>query len=232
MIFDDFQDSGYNIIHLLSLYLNQAIQRTDFVIKSLILSDDEIADADLLVEEVFPKEDLEECKPSQLLFTSNALCIAVLYKGSVIASITFSIEYTGSNAVLNSLVVEKKFRSRKIGSLLIAIMHDICLQLDVGTISLISSGYGKLLYRSFGFEEMGAESFEAILPLNKKIIHKKINDFISMNAGATTVKDTPDIDKNPEVSRFFSPSKKTFKKDEYPSLSAISSADILLGKVG
>lgn len=162
---------------ILSKRLKKNLSKSKLELK--IVNEDEsnsISEMDLLIEETFPSKEVNEHKPSILLYTEkNPLCIVCLKNGVVIGGMTVNFDFDDKLAILISIAVDVDFRNKQIGSLLMLALHDICCELDIASISLISSSAGKLFYKSFGFKEMAHDSFECSLPFEKNIIQYKLS---------------------------------------------------------
>lgn len=182
--FEDIESGEVDLGTLLSKSLKNALSQTNFRLQLLENEDSEVADADLLIEEVFPSKEAEEYKPSQILNDqTNSLCIACLKGGIVMGCISVSFDFSEDelSMTVHSLAVDKAYRNKKLGSVLLLAAHDIACELEIDSISLISSGYGELLYKSFGFTAMAHRSFESSVPFSKGIINKKIDNFKEIN---------------------------------------------------
>lgn len=182
--FEDIESGEVDLDTLLSKALKNALSQTNFRLQLLESGDSEVADADLLIEEIFPAKEADEYKPSQITNEqANSLCIACLKGGVVMGCITVSFDFSEDepSMTVHSLAVDKVYRNKKLGSVLLLAAHDIACELGIDSISLISSGYGELLYKSFGFTAMAHRSFESSVPFSKDIINKKIDNFKEAN---------------------------------------------------
>ncbi|WP_198009845.1 GNAT family N-acetyltransferase, partial [Legionella tunisiensis] len=150
--FDEIVSEEVDLKDILSESLTKALGDSNFQLQLLEEGTAEVAEADLLLEEVFPKGEVEDYKPSQLLsYVDNALSMICLKGGVIIGSITVGCNLDdGKYMVVHSLVVDREYRNKKLGSVLMLAVHDIACELGINSVSLISSGYGKPFYQSFG----------------------------------------------------------------------------------
>ncbi|SPX62136.1 hypothetical protein [Legionella feeleii] len=89
--FNDIVSGEVNFNDILSKPLEKALANSDFELRLLEEGDIEVAEADLLMEEIFPPREVDDYKPSQLLsYLNNVLSIICLKGGVVIGSITVS----------------------------------------------------------------------------------------------------------------------------------------------
>ncbi len=160
---------------LLSEPLKALIARSEF--KFQIVNGEEyelLEEMDLLIEQVFPSGEAEEYKPSQILYEENdPLCIACLKNGIVQGCMAANFDLENNSVTLLSLAVDKQYRNQKLGSMFMLALHDLCCELDITNISLISSNAGKTFYESFGFKPMAHNSYEATIPFEQSIIARK-----------------------------------------------------------
>ncbi|CDZ78309.1 ribosomal-protein-alanine acetyltransferase [Legionella massiliensis] len=178
---------------LISQNLESTLAEAGFEFELITESDDlDVDEIDLLVEDTFPKNEAESYKAGYLLdSTSNTLCISCKNKGVVVGVIIGSIREQDDFVDLHTLAVDKDFRDKKIGSMLLLALHDIAVELNISSMSLISSAAGKNFYRSFGFNEMALDAFETLLPFAPTLYAKKVTDFSKLNS---EVYDTEDED--------------------------------------
>lgn len=160
----------------LSKVLNKVLAKKGFNLEVVNQDkNDLISEMDLLIEDVFPPKEVDDHKPSQLLYLeNNPLCIACVKKGVVIGGMTVNFDFENNSVSLISIAVDAEYRDKKVGSLLMLALHDICQKLEITSISLISSSAGKGFYKSFGFKEMGHNSFERTIPFEENIINNKL----------------------------------------------------------
>lgn len=201
--FNDIVSGEVNFNDILSKPLEKALANSDFELRLLEEGDIEVAEADLLMEEIFPPREVDDYKPSQLLsYVNNVLSIICLKGGVVIGSITVScVGGDDKYMTVHSLGVDKEYRNKKLGSALMLVVHDIACELEINSISLISSDYGKPFYRSFNFTEMAHQSFEITLPFAKEVIDKKKADFQRMNIKAVGTKPADHIAPNQTIAK-------------------------------
>ncbi|CEG56122.1 GNAT family N-acetyltransferase [Legionella fallonii] len=195
---------------LLSEPLKELVATSGF--KLQIVNDEQqdlLEEMDLLIEETFPEKEAEEYKPSQILYSEdNTLCIACLKNGIVQGCITVNVDLEENTVTLISLAVDKKYRNQKMGSMLMLALHDVCCELSITSISLISSNAGKVFYESFGFKPMAHNSYEATLPFAQSIITKKVS--------FTPEKLTPPVPKNNKRSNKYLINSSIFKPTDAP----------------
>lgn len=160
---------------LLSKPLKALLATSEFKLQIVNDEDDDLLqDMDLLIEQTFPAEEAEEYKPSQIFYeNAEPLCIACLKNGIVQGCITANFDIENNSVALISLAVDAQYRNQKLGSMLLLALHDLCCELDVTYISLISSNAGKAFYESFGFKPMAHNSYEATIPFEQSIISRK-----------------------------------------------------------
>lgn len=199
--FDEIVIGEVDFKDILSKPLKKVLANSDFQLQLLEEGDAEVADADLLMEEIFPRREVNDYKPGQLLScVDNVLSIICMKGGVVIGSITVSCAVGDEKYMtVHSLAVDKEYRNKKLGSILMLVVHDIACELEINSISLISSNSGKPFYRSFNFTEMAHQSFEVTLPFAKKVINKKIADFQQMNKKAVDTKPANHVAPNQEA---------------------------------
>lgn len=172
---DDIQSGDLKLTSLLSNRVTKSLPLNQFTM--MFLNDEnsiEIEDADQLIEAIFPKKEAEEYKPSNLLLNDQAFCIAILKGGMVIACLVASL--TDDEANLHTLAVDSEYRSKKLGSILLILMNEVCTKLNITSASLISSGNGVILYESFKFNKLAHNAYQTTLPFNSVVINKKLDD--------------------------------------------------------
>lgn len=178
-------DEEVELQSLLSKRLNALITSKKVELK--IVNDTEqdlLEEMNLLTEETFPAKEAEQYKPGFIFDTEESpLCFVCLKKEEIIGGITVSFDFEDNSVTLISIAVADKSQNKKIGSLLMLALHDICLELDITSISLISSPAGKAFYNSFGFTEKGHNSFERSIPFEDKIIKNKYSSCDAKNQG-------------------------------------------------
>ncbi|KTD31350.1 GNAT family N-acetyltransferase [Legionella israelensis] len=176
--FDDITSKTVDLYSILSKSLRKSLARTEFTIQVIEEADSEIQEANLLIEEVFPSGEAEEYKPSYVLGSNeNGLCLACLKRGFLLGCISVSFDLEEKAVAIHSLAIDPKYRAQKLGSALLLSLHDVCHELGIQSMSLISSEQGKGFYQSFGFKEMALQSYETQLPFSKRVVRKKISDF-------------------------------------------------------
>ena len=172
---DDIQSGNLKLTSLLSHRVTKSLPLNQFTM--MFLNDDngiEIEDADQLIEAIFPKKEAEEYKPSNLLLNEQTFCIAILKSGIVIACLVASL--TDDEANLHTLAVDTDYRSKKLGSILLILMNEVCTKLNITSASLISSGSGEMLYESFKFDKLGHNAYQSTLPFNSAVLNNKLDD--------------------------------------------------------
>ncbi|MDI9819238.1 MULTISPECIES: GNAT family N-acetyltransferase [unclassified Legionella] len=185
--FDDIMTGEMDLNQILSGPLRKSLQNADFKLQLINEEEEETRDADLLIEAVFPENEAEEYKPGNILSCQKqVICLACLKNGIVLGCITASFDLEENTVSLHSLAIDKEVRNKKLGSVLMLAMHDICFPLGIKSMSLISSEYGKSFYKSFGFTEMAHQSYETSLPFKEEIIRQKISAFDSINQQNST----------------------------------------------
>lgn len=176
-------DEEVELQDLLSKPLKDLIDKKNVTLK--IINDNEqdlLNEMDLLIEETFPYKEAQSYKPSFVFDTEKKpLCFVCLKKEKIIGGITVNFDFEDNSVTLLSIAVDDKSRNKKIGSLLMLALHDICLKLDITSISLISSPAGKAFYKSFGFTEKSHNSFERSIPFEEKIIKGKLSSNDTQN---------------------------------------------------
>ncbi len=192
-ILSEIVDEEVELQHLLSTPLRDLISKKKVDLK--IVNDNEqdlLNELNLLIEETFPSKEAENYKPSFVFDTEeNPLCFACLKKGEIIGGVTVNFDFEDNSVTLISIAVDVKSKNKKIGSLLMLALHDICLELDITSISLISSSAGKAFYNSFGFIEKAHDSFECSIPFEEKIIKSKLSSIVTKNQDISDEKMKP-----------------------------------------
>lgn len=144
--------------------------------------EDLLSEMNLLIEDTFPSKEAEHFKPSFVLDTEeNPLCFVCLKNEEIIGGINVNFDFEDNSLTIVSVAVASESRNKKIGSLLMLVLHEIAIELGITSISLISSPAGKLFYKSFGFTEKAHDSFETLIPFEEKIIINKLYSFNASN---------------------------------------------------
>lgn len=178
--YDEIIDGDISLEDILTSSLNDAIDNSSFELQILSENNGNLSDADDLIEQIFPRSEAEDYKPSQIYQNDDAsLCIAILSGGVVYGCINVSFHFDENEPtmVVHCLAVDKDYRRQKLGSMLLLAAHDIAYELGMGSVALISSNSGQRLYESFGFETQAHQSYIAALPFDDKIINSKIAAF-------------------------------------------------------
>ncbi len=178
-------DEEVELQSLLSKPLQDLIAQKEVELKLVSYEEQDLLnEMNLLIEETFPAKEAEHYKPGFIFDTEeNPLCFVCLEKEEIIGGITVHFDFEDNSVTLISIAVAKKLQNKKIGSLLMLALHDICLELDITSISLISSPAGKAFYNSFGFTEKGHNSFERSIPFEEQIIQSKFSSCDTQNQG-------------------------------------------------
>jgi len=178
--YDDIEDEGF-MSEVLSSKLKEAISSSPFELVLIFEDSDEVNDADLLLESVFPKDEVDDYRLGTL-FCSNKqpLAIACISNGIVYGVATMTIGK--GEAELICLAVDKEKRGSKVGSVLMVAINDLASALKVEKLSLISSPNGFHFYESFGFTEMPMQVFEVQIPIDKETVNGKLIAFEQLHS--------------------------------------------------
>ena len=180
-----------NLDRCFSSTLKNTLQNSLFTLKLLLQFDPEIDDADALVEATFPEGECEEYKPSNLFACHEELLVlACMRNGIVMGLVALSFDKEESYcdipfAQIHTMAIDEDHRDKRLGSLLMIAVNDICMSLQTHKISLISSEAGEHFYRSFGFESLAHRAYEVSLPFKKETVSQKLKAYMQKHPTTT-----------------------------------------------